>query len=506
MKTQDSIVDSHTALQNVEVIHDTNNVPYSCTLNFSTVQQNSNKFYVIQALKSSPNYYLHIRYGRVGDKGTSVDKPFTSENLVIKAFYKQYKDKTKNVWGPISEFTPQPGRYTRLDMAEIEVEDGSTSENSETSNDNTTNPKLVLEPEVENVISEISDKKMQTNTLMTFNVDVTKMPLGKISNGQIDFAYEILDEINDIVKSIESGEWDKNAKFLDFPPNHAQNRFIQLSNQFWSNVPYNCGRNKPPPIINTEDMINKLTDLLEIFKNAKIAAKITKKYTNLTDIYTKMCINIQVSKDELERNTIKKLVRGTHAPTHNYGIEILEIFRISKEYSDSDNNFFNNIIDHKLLVHGSRTANFMGILSSGLRLPHPSQVSNGSVLGRGIYFADVVTKSFNYCNVESTNNIGYIILCEVALGDKPDFRESPYCGDLSPHHTSRWALGRTNVDEKSMSILTTDDGFIKNVKVPQGPLINRQICSMFASFLYNEFVIFDTRQYRFKYLVKIKKV
>lgn len=503
MKTQDSIVDTSVTIPNVEVIHDTNNVPYSCTLNFSTVQQNSNKFYIIQALKAQPNYYLHTRYGRVGEKGTPSDKPFTTEKSLIDAFKKQYKDKTKNVWGPISEFVPQQGKYIRLDMAELDVQDESTkSEDS----DSLTITKIVLEPEVETVISEISDKKMQTNTLMTFNVDMTKMPLGKISNGQIDFAYEILEEINDIIKAIESGEWDKNAKFLDFPPNHSHNRFIQLSNQFWSNVPYNCGRSRPPPVINTEDMVNKLTDLLEIFKNSKIAAKITKKYTDLIDIYTKMCINIQLSKNQLERDTIKKLVRGTHAPTHNYGIEILEIFRISKDYSDSDNNFFNNMIDHKLLVHGSRTANFMGILSSGLRLPHPNQVSNGSVLGRGIYFADVVTKSFNYCNVESTNNVGYIILCEVALGNNPDRRESPYCGDLHPNHTSRWALGKTTVDEKSMSILTTDDEFIKNVRVPQGPLINRQGCSMYASFLYNEFVIFDTRQYRFKYLVKIKKV
>ena len=54
--------------------------------------------------------------------------------------------------------------------------------------------------------------------------------------------------------------------------------------------------------------------------------------------------------------------------------------------------------------------------------------------------------------------------------------------------------------------LTTDDGFITNVKVPQGPLTDRKGLGASASFLYNEFVIFDTRQYRFKYLLKIRRV
>ena len=55
-------------------------------------------------------------------------------------------------------------------------------------------------------------------------------------------------------------------------------------------------------------------------------------------------------------------------------------------------------------------SNFMGILTTRLRLPNSNQVSNGSTLGLGIYFADVITKSFNYCYVDATNGIGFILL------------------------------------------------------------------------------------------------
>jgi len=37
--------------------------------------------------------------------------------------------------------------------------------------------------------------------------------------------------------------------------------------------------------------------------------------------------------------------------------------------------------------------------------------------GKGVYFADMVSKSANYCFTSPQNNIGFLLLCEVALGD-----------------------------------------------------------------------------------------
>ena len=39
------------------------------------------------------------------------------------------------------------------------------------------------------------------------------------------------------------------------------------------------------------------------------------------------------------------------------------------------------------------------------------------MFGKGVYFADMVTKSANYCFASHTNNEGLMILSEVALGD-----------------------------------------------------------------------------------------
>lgn len=509
MNTPDSLVDSFCNLKNVEVFCGTSGIPYGCTLNFSSVQQNSNKFYIMQVLKDIQpaigstciQYYFYVRYGRVGEPGTSIVKIHPTSYASTSVFLKKYRDQTSNTWG--DKFVPKPNKYFRLEMAEIDVQE---EEEHGVQNASTTLAGS-LEPEVKDFITLISDKNVQMKTLLTFNIDTQKMPLGKISDNQIDKAYQILDLINDVVIAIDSGDWQKSAAELNFPETYAHAQLIEYSNQFWRNVPYNFGRTKPS-IIDTVEAVNKLTELLELIKNAEIAGKIIRRFNNPEDIYTKMNVTINVVKHIGERETIEKLIYGTHAPTHNYGMEIMEIFRITKDQPITNNStdWFENMPNHRLLVHGSRMANFMGILSTGLRLPHPIQVANGSVLGRGIYFADVVTKSFNYCDVDCTNGIGFIILCEVALGNTIDMRESPYSDPLRTGQTSRYALGKTTIDDESWVSIDTEDDFIKDVKIPQGPLIPRPIVGYGSSFLYNEFVVFDTRQYRFKYLVKIKKV
>ncbi|OAD03837.1 hypothetical protein MUCCIDRAFT_125379, partial [Mucor lusitanicus CBS 277.49] len=73
--------------------------------------------------------------------------------------------------------------------------------------------------------------------------------------------------------------------------------------------------------------------------------------------------------------------------------------------------------NRKLLWHGSRVGNFMGILKQGLRATPRTSSKNGALLGDGIYFADTFSKSLNY----STESFGshrsayrLMLLCEVA--------------------------------------------------------------------------------------------
>ena len=66
-----------------------------------------------------------------------------------------------------------------------------------------------------------------------------------------------------------------------------------------------------------------------------------------------------------------------------------------------------------LLWHGSRLTNWMGILSQGLRIAPPEAPVTGYMFGKGVYFADVSSKSANYCYATKSKNVGLILLCEV---------------------------------------------------------------------------------------------
>ena len=68
-----------------------------------------------------------------------------------------------------------------------------------------------------------------------------------------------------------------------------------------------------------------------------------------------------------------------------------------------------------LLWHGTKCKNLNGILKSGFRLPSNDKLT----FGDGIYFADRVTKSCDYCDQKSP---GILLLCDVSVGSMYDLK------------------------------------------------------------------------------------
>lgn len=60
---------------------------------------------------------------------------------------------------------------------------------------------------------------------------------------------------------------------------------------------------------------------------------------------------------------------------------------------------------------------FGGILSQGLRIAPPEAPVSGYAFGKGIYLADISTKSANYCATSSSGGTGLLLLCEAELGN-----------------------------------------------------------------------------------------
>lgn len=189
---------------------------------------------------------------------------------------------------------------------------------------------------------------------------------------------------------------------------------------------------------------------------------------------------------------------------HGYGIKIIAIIRIiaaaTSLASDSQVVDFNDDPQTKgqrrmMLWHGTKRRCLTNILQNGLRMPTYS----GQMFGPGIYFADRVSKSCNYCDRNADG--GFLLLCDVLLGTSyeshnaiPRLRSSPLKpGGIATQ--SVLGLGRRIPDPGwDMKI----DGTIW----PMGRTVDRNDSSAYLQF--NEYIVYDSSQVVPKYLVKFQ--
>ena len=489
------VVDIHCTLPSVKVC--TSASPkrsYDCTLNQANIDQNHNKFYILQLLVGNGIYYVYSRYGRVGENGKSQHKEFSNEYDAVKEFQARFRSKTGNMWtGDAKSFIHKTGKYMLMDtvIPDIEIIEETPVDGK----------KIGLDDRVSGVVSMISNKDLMTTTMQQLDVDTRKLPLGKISDSQITLAHQLLKKIKEWVDADISNLL---AGGIKNPDEFVKTQLTTLSSKFWTLIPYSCGRNRPP-IISAMNQVEKYADLLEVLENLKIAGKIFRKTNNLDDVYTGLDIAIDgIERYAGEWKMLETYITNTHASTHHYKLELLDAFSIDKVLHDTidTEGYFDSMEDHRLLIHGSRMVNYMGIFGNGLRIPLPSQVSNGSVLGLGAYFADSISKSFNYCRPETTDNIGFVVLCEVAMGSNPHVVQRATFDNRPPtEYTSRIALGTNTPGADASQFIETKS--CKNVSVPCGKLKSANL-NGFSGFRYNEFVVYDPRQYRFRYLLKLK--
>lgn len=135
--------------------------------------------------------------------------------------------------------------------------------------------------------------------------------------------------------------------------------------------------------------------------------------------YAQLRADIEVlEKTSEEYQIIEKYVRNTHAKTHsNYQLQIVDVHKVRRHGEELRYKPFKKLHNRKLLWHGSRITNFAGILSHGLRIAPKEAPVTGYMFGKGVYFADMVSKSANYCSTNLSSPTGLLLLCEVALGN-----------------------------------------------------------------------------------------
>jgi len=457
---------------------------YSCTLNQTDIKTNKNKFYIMQIIHEHNKYIVYIRYGRIGENGRIDYKEYTDVVSATNFFAKQFRSKTGNSWSDRDNFVKKDGKYF---MAEIESVDEpeNLSENSDSDDEDE------LDPRVEDFIKLISNTNYMKNTLVQLEIDTKKMPLGKISQTQIDRAYEILNTINQNLG------------------NHNHSKLVKLSSEFYTLVPYACGRNIPPVIDSPElvgKFVNLLNELSQVVAGNKTIVKLKKNLGTIVKLYQELHTEIvSLEKTDPMYKILSAYLKNSKAPTHHFNFDIMNIFEINRESERETYDKYTTkkkIGNKTLLFHGTRVCNIISVLKNGL-VVDPSKLGinvsiTGKMFGLGLYYANSCSKSIQYCAYDLSDNIACLFVAEVALGnmlEKKKADPSLTAANLPKQYQSTRGIGISSFEEYD----ELDDG----VRIPKGKL--KSIPANAGSvLLYDEFIVYHEEQINLRYIIQLK--
>src|SRR5271154_3808709 len=239
VSTRGHLIDAHCQYNTSSILESDGDI-FSCILNQTDIKFNKNKFYIMQIIATNGAYILFIRYGRIGEIGRISHQKHTSTSSAISFFKKQFRSKTGNSWEERDDFVKKDKKYYLAEIECVEMSSDESDASGVGSEDSAIQTKLELDDRIIDFLKLISNTVYMNNTLIQLEIDTEKMPLGKISQTQIDKAYKILNKINN------------SRNYL--------NKLTKLSSDFYTLIPYACGRRKPP-IISTKKLIAKNINL-----------------------------------------------------------------------------------------------------------------------------------------------------------------------------------------------------------------------------------------------------
>lgn len=456
---------------------------YDAMLNQTNLANNNNKYYLLQLLEddNKKSYSVWFRWGRVGYKGQTKLIPCGPDlEEAIEIFTKKFSDKTKNDWSMRNKFKKVPGKYDIVKMdykAETALEKKAQIPKEI--------PPSKLDTKIQSLIDLICDVKNMEAAVIEMKYDAVKAPLGKLTDKQIKAGYSALKKIDNCITNNVLGQ-----------------KLIEACNEFYTRIPHNFGMQRPP-VIYTKAEVHLKLQLLEALADIEIAMNLIKESKideNPIDTHYNAlkCQMFPLVQSTADYQMIEDYLQNTHAPTHNqYKMKIVEVFEVKK---DGDDETFVDKGNRTLLWHGSRLTNWVGILSQGLRIAPPEAPVTGYMFGKGIYFADMSSKSANYCYPTQARNEGLLLLCEVSLGKCNELLAADYnAAELPPGTHSVMGKGKLAPDPSKTFIMSN------GCTVPLGKPIDTGVTNPKGYTLnYNEFVVYDRKQVKMKYLVRVE--
>jgi len=361
---------------------------------------NNNKFYYVELDGTT----INLKYGRVGTEGQSKTKQGQSE-----------RDFDKIIAGKIKRGYSKADIDLDADSSEVSVDRDVMAialAQIQSDEDSKDLIKKLVKKNIHNITS---------NTKIKFNMDtgLFTTPLGSVSKAGVNKAKVILDKLalNIDDNGILKGKREATVR--------------KLSEEYYQIIPTIISdlRNINSHIINNRKLIEQndicdallqTIDMIDSEKDKSVqSVKDDKDMEQLFDT------SLTLLKDISEFDRIVKYFEDSKNKQHGYRTSTSKIKRIFNMSIAKDDNAYRHDMDNQMeLWHGTKLANLLSILKSGLLMPKQSPGSvTGYMFGQFLYFSDISSKSLNYCDGMYWNsssrddNLVYMFVADIAMGN-----------------------------------------------------------------------------------------
>ncbi len=448
-------------------------------LQVTDIKSNHNKYYAIELHKGTHNgadcYRVFTHYGRTDDLNSNPDagqkecRFFATLGEAQANYDSIYREKT----------APRKG-YKEVALASSKIGSQKARGTSSGQVDARTLEKIkasegqiapVIQPSklnvaVQNLVRYLYDeatRALTTTVAATITANGIETPLGILTIGQIEKGEKILGELYELFQ--------QNAT--------SRPEMERLSGEFYTAIPHRIGRTRSA-------VDNAVIDSLEAFQQKQDTLQLMKDMLQVNGESGSVLFNAQVDQeynalgcelDWLPQDHPQFLELEdyvTHSLIKMKRLEVRNIFRVRRKGEWEA--FTQHLDNQRLLFHGSRIQNWVGILSRGILLPK-IVVSMGinrtdaGWLGNGIYFGDAACTSYYYAS-PGRYKTRFLAIARVALGKKKEYTRITY------------------------GLTAPPDGYDSCHGV-------RHTSKHPSQFADDEYVVYTTQQQRLEYLVEV---
>ena len=304
-------VDSECPVAEAHHVYSEKSGVWDAMLNQTNIQNNNNKFYMIQLLESDSgrSFGVWMRWGRVGVRGQTNWQPVGGLEEAKRIFKVKFQDKTRNNWEEREVFEKVAGKYdlVSVDYCQDETDRAVAAAVKEEP------VASVLAQEVQDLVSLVCSLQTMERAVMEMQYDTRKAPLGKLTKDQITAGYKALKLISDCVEAGRTSGRD----------------LVDACNDFYTRIPHAFGMRTPPLVTTREEVKGKL-QLLEALGDIQVALKLLGSIQQSGNVVDQRYRQLQCSMEPVGEGAVRQLViksiLSTHAQSHSlYSMEVQQV-------------------------------------------------------------------------------------------------------------------------------------------------------------------------------------